>query len=109
MSTDDLARTFTEAAAAGDADTLRSVLADDVTFSGPVASASGVDDTVDGLVEMSRIATSQQVTVQLADDENALTWADVSTAHGTTPTATWLTFSGGKIAAIRTVFNAGGR
>lgn len=109
MTTNDLARTFTEASSAGDADTLRVLLADDVTFTGPVASTSGVEETVDGLVEMSRIAGSQRVKVQLIDDENVLTWADVSTPGRTTPTATWLKVANGRITAIETVFNAGPR
>lgn len=108
MATSDLAAQFHTALSKGDADTLASLVTPDVTFSGPVAQASGADDVVKGLTEMGAMTTSDDIAVQLADDNNALTWSVVTTsAAQSTAAATWLRFEGGKIAEIQTVFNAG--
>lgn len=100
-----LADRFHAALTSGDADTLNAILSDDVTFAGPVAHANGRKDTVDGLVEMSKITQRDEVDVRLADDANALLWCTVTTPEGSVPTATWLQFSADKITAIRTVFS----
>ena len=108
MTTMDVANTFNAAITGSDADALRSVLAPDVTFDGPVAKASGVDDVLKGMAEMADITESNDVQVQLADDSNVLIWSTLKTRMGpATPTATWLKVSGGKITAIETVFSVG--
>ncbi|NJE68493.1 nuclear transport factor 2 family protein [Brevibacterium sp. LS14] len=108
MATSDLAAQFHTALSNGDADTLASLVTPDVTFSGPLARASGAEDVVKGLTEMGAMTTSDDVAVQLADDDNALTWSVLKTTVApSTPAATWLRFEGGKIAEIQTVFNAG--
>lgn len=108
MATSDLAAQFHTALSNGDTDTLASLVTPDVTFSGPLARASGAEDVVKGLTEMGAMTTSDDVAVQLADDDNALTWSVLKTTVApSTPAATWLRFEGGKIAEIQTVFNAG--
>lgn len=77
------------------------MLADDVTFEGPVAKASGVAESVAGLVEgAGRGAAGRR-------------WgcADLVGGPGR-PTVAWLRVDGERITAIRTVFDAretGGR
>ncbi|MCT1448127.1 nuclear transport factor 2 family protein [Brevibacterium casei] len=108
MATSDLAAQFHTALSNGDTDTLASLVTPDVTFSGPLARASGAEHVVKGLTEMGAMTTSDDVAVQLADDDNALTWSVLKTTVApSTPAATWLRFEGGKIAEIQTVFNAG--
>lgn len=105
----DLAQRFRDAMLSGDADTLRSIVTDDVTFTGPVAKASGSDEVVNGLVEMGKMTTSDDVQVQLADASNVLVWSTLQTnVAPPTEAATWLSVNGDKISAVRTVFNAGG-
>ncbi|MFD4306862.1 nuclear transport factor 2 family protein [Streptomyces albidoflavus] len=108
-STEQVAERFHAALTAADADGLREVLADEVTFEGPVATASGVAECVAGLVEMGKMISGDQVEVRLADDGNVLTWSTVRAGGGPgRPTVTWLRVDGERITAIRTVFDARG-
>ncbi|WP_186780950.1 MULTISPECIES: nuclear transport factor 2 family protein [unclassified Streptomyces] len=108
-STEQVAERFHAALTAADADGLRGVLADEVTFEGPVATASGVAECVAGLVEMGKMISGDQVEVRLADGGNVLTWSTVRTGGGPgRPTVTWLRVDGERITAIRTVFDARG-
>ncbi|MFJ3848501.1 nuclear transport factor 2 family protein [Streptomyces albidoflavus] len=108
-STEQVAERFHAALTAADADGLREVLADEVTFEGPVATASGVAECVAGLVEMGKMISGDQVEVRLADGGNVLTWSTVRAGGGPgRPTVTWLRVDGERITAIRTVFDARG-
>ncbi|MEV4908676.1 nuclear transport factor 2 family protein [Streptomyces albidoflavus] len=108
-STEQVAERFHAALTAADADGLRGMLADEVTFEGPVATASGVAECVAGLVEMGKMISGDQVEVRLADDGNVLTWSTVRAGGGPgRPTVTWLRVDGERITAIRTVFDARG-
>ncbi|RZE00404.1 nuclear transport factor 2 family protein [Streptomyces albidoflavus] len=108
-STEQVAERFHAALTAADADGLREVLADEVTFEGPVATASGVAECVAGLVEMGKMIFGDQVEVRLADGGNVLTWSTVRAGGGPgRPTVTWLRVDGERITAIRTVFDARG-
>jgi hypothetical protein len=102
-----LADRFHAAMLTGDVDALRSILASDVTFTGPLTTATGRDECVNGLVEMAKIITRDDVETCLTDDNNVLTWSTMQTnAAPPTETATWLQIRNGQIAAIRTVFDA---
>lgn len=80
-----------------------------MTFTGPLATASGADEVVQGLVEMGKMTTGDDVAVQLSDASNVLVWSSLQTTVAPpTEAATWLSVNGDKISAIRTVFNAGG-
>ncbi|MET7556480.1 nuclear transport factor 2 family protein [Streptomyces albidoflavus] len=108
-STEQVAERFHAALTAADADGLQEVLADEVTFEGPVATASGVAECVAGLVEMGKMISGDQVEVRLADGGNVLTWSTVRAGGGPgRPTVTWLRVDGERITAIRTVFDARG-
>ena len=60
--------------------TLRSILADGVTFNGPLAQLDNADDCVDGLRKLSEIVTEIVVHKRLADHSDALTWFDLHTS-----------------------------
>ena len=108
-STEQVAERFHAALTAADADGLRGVLADEVTFEGPVATASGVAECVAGLVEMGKMIPGDHVEVRLADGGNVLTWSTVRAGGGPgRQTVTWLRVDGERITAIRTVFDARG-
>ncbi|WP_340539108.1 nuclear transport factor 2 family protein [Nocardioides sp. GXZ039] len=105
---EDLADRFHAAMLSGDTEILNSILSDDVTFTGPMASSSGRDDTVAGIVQMSKMTKGDEVLVRLTDDQNALIWSEITTSEGpATPAATWLEIAGDRITSIRTVFSAG--
>jgi hypothetical protein len=104
-----LADQFHAALLAGDAAALRSILADDVTFSGPLAEATGAEECIGGLTEMAKMTTSDEVAVRLADDNNVLIWSTMTTKVAPAiETATWLQIKADKIATIRTVYDARG-
>jgi hypothetical protein len=102
----DVAGTYFEAWQAGDFERVRSVLADDVTFDGPLGHASNADECIAGLKRMSRIVTGIVIRKTFVDGPDVLTWFDLHTA-GTDPlpTVNWRHVENGKIAWIRVTFD----
>jgi len=102
-----IAATYMHAWKERDFATLRSLLADDVTFSGPLAELTSADDCVAGLRRMSQIMTDIVVRKRLADDTDAITWFDLHTSVAPpVPTANWSHVEDGKITHIRVAFDA---
>lgn len=101
-----LAETYIAAWKARDFDTLRSILADDVTFTGPFARLDNAADCVEGLRKMSEIVTDIVVRKRLADETDAFTWFDLYTT-GAPPVATvnWSHAEAGKITRIEVTFD----
>lgn len=100
------ARTYFEAWQAKDFDRLRSVLADAVTFRGPLGSADDAEQCLAGLRGMSRIVTGININKMWADGPDVLTWFDLHTTKASpTPTANWMHVEDGKIARIRVTFD----
>jgi hypothetical protein len=92
-----------------DFSTLRSLLADDVTFRGPLASIDGADSCVEGLTGMAQIVTDIVVQKTFADGPDVLTWFDLhTTVAPPCPTANWSRVENGKITSIRVAFDARG-
>lgn len=89
-----------------DFETLRSVLAEDVTFAGPLATLQGADACLDGLRGMSEIVTDIEVVKRFVDGADVLTWFRLHTAQSPPlTTANWSTVREGKVTAIRVVFD----
>jgi hypothetical protein len=89
-----------------DFDALRSVLADDVTFRGPLGTADGVDECVAGLRGMSQMMTGIDISVMVAECADVITWYDLHTKHAPpVPTANWMHLSGERITRIRAAFD----
>jgi len=111
----DLARTYFDAWKAKDFAALRGILADDVTFRGPLGSADGADECVRGLRGMSQMMTGIDVKAIVSDGEDVITWFELhTTVAPPAPTANWSHVRDGKIARIRVAFDpreilAGGR
>lgn len=102
-----IAATYMSAWKEGDFGTLRSLLADDVTFSGPLAELTNADDCVAGLRRMSQIMTDIVVRKRLSDDTDVITWFDLHTSVAPpVPTANWSHVEDGKITRIRVAFDA---
>jgi ketosteroid isomerase-like protein len=102
----DVAATYLDAWRAGDFGRLRSVLADDATFDGPLGQARSADECVDGLRRMSKIMTDIVVRKTFVDGNDVLTWFDLHTADtGPLPTVNWRHVEDGKITSIRVTFD----
>jgi ketosteroid isomerase-like protein len=101
-----LAETYVTACQAHDWETLRSILADDVTFRGPLGAADDAEQCLAGLKGMARTLDHIEVHARLSDDTDVITWFDLhSTVAPPTPTANWTRVRDGKIAAIRVTFD----
>jgi ketosteroid isomerase-like protein len=104
-----VAATYFDAWREQDFGRLRSVLADDVDFDGPLASVQGGDDCLRGLQGMAEIMTGLEIRKVFRDGDDVLTWFDLSTkVADTVPVANWMQIRDGKISRIRVVFDARG-
>ncbi|HEY1518543.1 MAG TPA: nuclear transport factor 2 family protein [Solirubrobacteraceae bacterium] len=102
-----VAQAYLDAWKANDWPMLRSLLADDATFEGPLASLQGADTLVEGLQGMARIMTDIVVHKRFVDGPDVLTWFDLHTSVAPpAPTANWSHIEDGKITAIRVTFDA---
>lgn len=89
-----------------DFDSLRALLADDVTFVGPLATLDNADDCVAGLTGMSQILDDIDVAKVAVDGDDVLTWFDLhTTVAPPAPTVNWQTIVDGRIVAIRVAFD----
>ncbi|MCY7340426.1 MAG: nuclear transport factor 2 family protein [Pseudonocardia sp.] len=102
-----LAATYFRAWADKDFTTLRTVLADDVSFRGPLATVDGVEDCLRGLQGMSTIVTDIVVRHVFADESDVLTWFDLHTTvtEQRVVTANWSHVADGRISRIRVTFD----
>lgn len=104
-----VAATYFDAWRARDFTRLRSVLADDVDFAGPLARVRGAGDCLRGLQGMAQIMTGLEVRKVFHDGSEVLTWFDLSTSVAdTVPVANWMHIEEGKITRIQVVFDARG-
>jgi SnoaL-like domain len=87
--------------------TLRSVLADDVTFDGPLASIQGADTCLQGLQGMAQVLEGIDVQHVFVDGPDVVTWFDLrTTVAEPIPTANWSHVEDGKVTRIRVAFDA---
>jgi SnoaL-like domain len=101
-----VAKAYMHAWVSKDFRTLRGLLADDVTFSGPFAQLDNADDCLDGLRQLAEIVTDIVVHEQLADDTDVITWFDLhTTVAPPVPTANWSHVEAGQITSIRVTFD----
>ena len=89
-----------------DWDTLRSILADDVTFDGPLANLTDADTCVQGLKGLREIITDIEIKKVFVSGEDVLTWFNLHTSVADpAPTANWSHVENGKITAINVTFD----
>jgi hypothetical protein len=104
-----VAATYFEAWRDRDFARLRSVLADDVAFVGPLASVQGAEVCLKGLEGMSRIMTGLDVRKVFSDGDDVLTWFELSTSvTDPVPVANWMHITNNKIDRIKVAFDARG-
>src|SRR5689334_7648872 len=104
-----VAATYFDSWQAQDFDRLRSVLADDVTFDGPLAQLDNADDCFEGLRRLAGMTTRIDVEKRFVDGADVLTWFVLHTSVADpVPTANWSHVEDGRITAIRVAFDARG-
>ena len=88
---------------------LRSLLADDVSFAGPLATIDGADECVAGLDGMARVLDRIEVKERFGDAAGVITWFDLhTTVADPAPTANWMRVEDGLITEIRVAFDPRG-
>ena len=103
--TRDIADRYFSAWATNDFDALYGVLAEDVTFRGPLGEADGADACVRGLRGLAEGVGVPEVRVIATDGEDAVTWFDLRTERGPVPVANWSHVDDGRITRIRVTFD----
>jgi len=89
-----VATTYFDAWKANDFDTMRSLVADDVRFEGPLATLEGAEDYMEGIRRLSRVISDIVIRKVFVDGQDVLTWYDMHTT-GASPG------SGGQLVARR--------
>jgi hypothetical protein len=94
---------------ARDPDALRPLLADDVTFSGPLGQSANAEEYRDAIGRMFAITTDVVIQKMLADDEDVLTWFELHTSLAPpVDVVNWSRVENGKIARVRATFDPRG-
>jgi len=89
-----------------DFESLRSILADDATFAGPLGTASNAEECVRGIQGLSQITTAIDVRKVFVDGPDVLTWFELRTTIAPpTQVANWSRVEDGKIVRIRVTFD----
>ncbi|MFI6003675.1 nuclear transport factor 2 family protein [Streptomyces sp. NPDC051366] len=102
----ELAETYFTAWEAGDFDTLRGLLAENVDFVGALGTASGVAEALAGLEGLGQVLEKIDVKARVAEDGEVITWFDLYTnVAPPTPTANWMHVEDGKVSRIRVTFD----
>jgi ketosteroid isomerase-like protein len=89
-----------------DFESLRSILADEVTFSGPLGTAANAEECVQGIERLAQITTDVVVQKTFADGPDVLTWFELHTKIAPpAQVANWSRVEDGKIVRIRVTFD----
>jgi hypothetical protein len=103
------AATYFDAWLTGDFARLRSVLADDVDFAGPLGQVKGGDECLRGLQRLAKIMTGIDIGKVFTAGSDVLTWYDMATTVAEpVPVANWMQVKDGKITQIRVAFDPRG-
>jgi ketosteroid isomerase-like protein len=94
---------------AADVERLRAILADDITFSGPLAQVAGADqyaDSIRGLFQATEKVVVHKVWV---DGDDVLTWFDLHMPGAPpAPVAQWCRVRDGKVKRVQVTFDPRG-
>ncbi|MEV7355538.1 nuclear transport factor 2 family protein [Kitasatospora sp. NPDC091276] len=104
-----ISETYFAAWQAGDFETLRGLLAEDVDFVGPLATVSGVEEALAGLKGLGQVLEKIEVHARVAEGDDVITWFDLHTSIAPpAPTANWSHVENGRITRIRVTFDPRG-
>lgn len=102
----EIARRYFAAWRTNDLDAYRDLLADDAEFAGPMGTASGADDCVEGMRGLAAITTDVVVQQMLGDETDVITWFELHTDGAPPcPVANWTHVEAGRITRIRVAFD----
>ncbi|MGW2253828.1 nuclear transport factor 2 family protein [Kitasatospora sp. NPDC001660] len=105
----EIAETYFTSWEAGDFETIRGLLAEDVDFVGALGMASGAEQALAGLQGLGKVLEKIDVQVRVADGDDVITWFNLHTSIApAAPTANWMHVEDGKIARIRVTFDPRG-
>jgi ketosteroid isomerase-like protein len=89
-----------------DPNALRTLLADEATFTGPLGQSANADEYRDAIGRMFAITTDIVIQKMLADDHDVLTWFELHTSVAPpTAVANWSRIENGKIVGVRPTFD----
>jgi hypothetical protein len=102
-----VAMAYFDAWKANDFDTMRSLVADDVRFEGPLATLEGAEDYIKGIQGLSQVISEIVIRKVFVDGQDVLTWYDMhTTVASPVAVANWLHVEGSKITTLRVAFDA---
>ena len=102
-----VATTYFDAWKANDFDTMRSLVAEDVIFEGPLATLEGAEDYIKGIQGLSQVISEIVIQKVFVDGRDVLTWYEMhTTAASPVAVANWVHVEGGKITSLRVAFDA---
>jgi hypothetical protein len=101
-----LASTYFSAWKEKDFEKLRSVLADGVTFAGPMGTANGADECLKGLQGMAERMEDIIILAMISDGSDVITWYELRMRRvDPLPTANWSHIEDGRITSIHATFD----
>jgi hypothetical protein len=102
----EIASTYYTAWKGKDFDTLASLLADDVTFEGPLGTAANRDECIQGLKGLGNILTDVVIHKTFVDGGDVVTWFDLHTSIAPpAAVANWSRIEDGQIIRIQVTFD----
>lgn len=105
----ELAESYFTAWEAGDFETMRGLLAEDVDFVGALGTAQGAEEALAGLKGLGQVLEKIDVNVRVAEGDEVITWFDLCTGIAPpAPTANWMHVADGRITRIRVTFDPRG-
>lgn len=106
MEPTDLITAYFDAWRARDAEALRTILADDVTFVGPLGGCDGIEANVEALRGFLQIVTGVEIHRMVADGNDVMTAYDLHTSVAApTRTVNWSTVENGRLRHVRAFFD----
>ena len=102
-----VATTYFDAWKVNDFDTMRSLVAEDVMFEGPLATLEGAEDYIKGIQGLSQVISEIVIQKLFVDGQDVLTWYEMhTTVASPVAVANWLHVEEGKITELRVAFDA---
>ena len=102
-----VATAYFDAWKANDFHTMRSMVAEDVSFEGPLATLVGAEDYIKGIRGLSQVISEIVIQKVFVDGRDVLTWYEMrTTVASPVAVANWLHVEGGKIDTLRVAFDA---
>jgi ketosteroid isomerase-like protein len=94
---------------ANDLATFRTLLADDVSFKGPLGEVDGAEACAKSMEGLASATSGLEIRRMIADGNDVLTWFDLHTSGApATPVASWARVKDGQVARMRVAFDPRG-